>query len=146
MIKKTITYELFDGEKVTEDFWFNLTKTEIIEWKYSVNGGIDKLLENVINTRDQKSMISLVGELISRSYGEKSIDGKKFVKVVDGHKLFEDFRQTNAYDVLFMELSQNVDKAQEFLKGVIPPDVAESFTEKVNQSEGPAALLNASKA
>lgn len=123
MFAKKITYTDFSGETRTEEFLFNMSKTDIVQWQYSVNGGIDELFKKVTNEGDQVALISLVKDLIHRAYGEKSIDGKKFEKRRNGVDLADEFEQTAAYDVLFMELCQNSDAAAEFMNGIMPSDL-----------------------
>lgn len=115
MIKKTITYDNYDGESITEDFYFNLNKAELLEWECSYSGGMTKMIEKISATKDSTKIIPLFKELILKSYGEKSLDGKRFVK---NQELTDAFTQTEAYSNLFMELATNVDAAIEFIEGV----------------------------
>lgn len=121
MLKKTRTYEDFDGNKRTEDFYFNLTKAELIELQASENGGLEKLIKKIIDEQDQSKLISLFKEIICKAYGEKSLDGKRFIK---SQEITEAFTQTTAYSDLFMELVTDTDKASEFIIGLIPKDLA----------------------
>ena len=124
MIKKTITYTDYDGETRTEDFYFNLSKTELMEMNFSANGGMEKMLKKIIDASDVQKIIEVFKDIILRSYGEKSDDGKRFVKVRDGHKLAEEFAQTEAFSELFMELATDDKAAAEFINGVIPQSLA----------------------
>lgn len=123
MFTKKIKYTNFAGETREEEFLFHMSKTDIVQWQYSVNGGIDELFRRVINTNDQSALISLVKDLIHRAYGEKSLDGKKFIKRRDGVDLADEFEQTAAYDVLFMELISSAEAASEFINGIMPPEL-----------------------
>ena len=127
MIKKTITYVDFDDVERTEDHYFNLTKSELMEMDFSATGGMDRMIRNIIDAKDTKRLIELFKDIILKSYGEKSLDGKSFVKVRDGHKLADDFAQTSAYDALFMELATDDKAATEFITGVIPKKLAEDL-------------------
>lgn len=120
MIKKTIKYTDYDGNEREEELYFNLTKAELMEMNFSATGGLEKMLKKVVADQDSKKMMEIFKDLILRSYGEKSADGKRFIKYRDGHKLSEEFEQTEAYSELFMELASNEDAAVSFLKGVIP--------------------------
>ena len=124
MYKKTITYVDFDDVERTEDFYFNLTKSELMEMDFSATGGMEKLIKNVINTQDSKRIMEIFKEIILKSYGEKSLDGKRFVKTRDGHKLADDFAETSAYDTLFMELATNDKAATDFITGIIPKNLS----------------------
>lgn len=124
MIKKTITYVDYNGEERTEDFFFNLTKAEIMEMQMSEEGGLSEMLKKIVAAKDYPSIIKEFKKLILCSYGEKSADGKRFIK---SKELSDSFAQTEAYSILFTELAENVDEATAFFKGVIPAAVAEEI-------------------
>ena len=130
MFKKTITYTDFFGDKRTEDFYFNMNKAEVVEWQYSINGGINRLFEKIINDGAQSLLVSMIKDLIRRSYGERSIDGKRFEKKRNGQYLFDDFEQTMAYEALFMELIQDEKAAADFINGLMPPDLVAQMAAK----------------
>jgi len=117
MLKKTITYEDFNGNTRTEDFYFNLTRAEIAEMELSTPGGLTQLLEKIVSTVDIKAISELFKDLILRSYGEKSPDGKRFIK---NQELRDGFSQTNAYSDLFLELASGSESATAFVNGIIP--------------------------
>lgn len=120
MLKKTVTYETFDGETVTEDFYFNLTKAELSDRQFSVKGGLSALLEQIIKTNDQTKMYSMFKEIILAAYGEKSADGRKFIK---SKEISENFTHTEAYSAIFMELLDDADAAAAFVTGILPKDL-----------------------
>lgn len=124
MLKKTITYTDYDGVERTEDFYFNLSKAEIMEMDFSATGGMEKMIKKIVSTKDTKAMIEIFKEIILKSYGEKSSDGRRFIKVLDGRKLSEDFAQTEAYSELFMELATDDKAAAAFINGIIPQNLA----------------------
>lgn len=124
MIKKTIKYTDYDGNEQTGDFFFNLSKAELMEMNFSATGGLEKVIRRIISSEDTKGIIELFKDIILRAYGEKSDDGKRFVKYRDGHRLSEDFAQTEAYSELFMELASDDKAATEFINGVIPASLA----------------------
>lgn len=117
MLKKNIKYIDFDGNERTEDFYFNLTKAEVTEMEMSINGGLNKMLEKIVAEKDAKRIIEAFKDLILRSYGEKSPDGKRFIK---NQELRDAFAATEAYSDLFMELATNADSAAAFVNGIIP--------------------------
>lgn len=130
MFKKTITYKDFFGDTRTEDFYFNMNKAEVVEWQYSINGGINRLFEKIVNDGDQSLLVNMIKDLIRRSYGERSIDGKRFEKKRNGQYLFDDFEQTMAYEALFMELIQDEKAAADFINGLMPPDLVAQMAAK----------------
>lgn len=124
MIKKTLSYTDYDGNERTEDFYFNLNKAELMEMDFSASGGMEKMIKNIVDAQDTKRIIEVFKDIILKSYGEKSVDGKKFIKVRDGHRLAEDFAQTEAYSELFMQLATNDKAATDFINGIIPQSLA----------------------
>lgn len=131
MLKKTITYTDYNGVERTEDFYFNLSKAEIAEMELEIPGGMTALIERITKTKDTPSLVKMFKDLILRSYGEKSDDGRRFIK---SKELKENFEQTEAYSELFMELASNADAASEFINGITPkvPESAKKAIEKKN--------------
>lgn len=121
MIKKTIKYTDYNGVERTEDYYFNLNKAEVIEMAVSVEGGYSELIDRIIKTNDNREIVNVLKTIILKSYGEKSIDGKRFMKVDDnGNPLYRKFEDTEAFVELYMELANNAEKAAEFINAVIP--------------------------
>lgn len=118
MLKKTIEYEDYNGEKCIEEFYFNLSKAELAEMELSESGGLSTKLKQIMNTRDVPSIVKVLKEVILKSYGVPTADGKRFEK---SEKLSTDFSQTEAYSELFMELAGDADKAAAFINGIVPP-------------------------
>lgn len=123
MLKRTIKYTDYNGEERTEIFHFNLNKAEVTEMEMRHPGGIDGWLESLVNEKDQNKIVDTFKELVLSSYGEKSADGKYFVK---SPELSAKFSQTEAYVELFMLLATDAVAAAEFFKAVIPPQLAEA--------------------
>lgn len=121
MIKKTISYTDYDGNQRTEDFYFNLTKAEVVEMEASETGGLKNMLDSIIKTNDTKRLIEVFKNIIQKSYGEKSLDGKRFIK---NKEVLDNFTQTEAYSELFMELATNAESATAFVNGIFPKDIA----------------------
>ena len=120
MLKKTINYTDYNGAQRTEDFYFNLTKAEIMEMELSTTGGLAGMIERVVASQDAPAIIKIFKELVLKAYGEKSPDGKRFMK---SEELSTAFSQTEAYSILFMELATDSDEAAKFVNGIIPADV-----------------------
>lgn len=116
MITKTITYPDFLDEERTETFRFNLTEAELMKWELSKEGTLTEHIKRIQETVDVPKLIDLYSELIDRSYGIMDPTGRKFVKTKEA---LEDFKATNAYSNLFMELATNQDKGAEFIAGVV---------------------------
>lgn len=121
MLKKTITYSDLDGKSLTEDFYFNLSKAELAEFGLSRNGGFDTYLTKIVESENGDEIIAVFKKIISKSYGQRSEDGKSFIK---SEKLSEWFMGTEAYSNLFYELITDPKASAEFINGVIPSDLA----------------------
>lgn len=125
MLKKTITYTDYNGVERTEDFYFNLTKQEIMTMEFSTKGGLTELINKVVATQDSPAIVKIFQDLILASYGEKSLDGKRFMKMKpDGSRYADEFRETEAYSILFMELATDADAAAKFVNGIVPAEAA----------------------
>ena len=117
MLKETIKYKDYNGNERNEDFYFNLTQAECVELEASINGGLQALINKIIQTKDANELIVLWKRIIYLAYGEKSLDGKHFIK---SKEVKDNFTYTEAYSVLFMKLSTNTDAAVAFINGIIP--------------------------
>src|SRR5580765_2729909 len=122
MLKKSITYEDFNGEKVTEDFFFHLSKAELVELELSHKDGLSESLQRIVAAEDGKGIIAEFKNIILTAYGKRSEDGKRFIK---NTQLREEFESTEAYSELFVELVTDTDAAIEFINGVIPSGMVE---------------------
>ena len=132
MIKKTVTYDDYNDFSRTEDFYFNLTKAEVMEMQLSTVGGLDTMLKKLVASNDMPSIIKVFKELVLKAYGEKSPDGRRFIK---NDELRAEFEQTEAYSIIFMELA--TEAAAEFINGIVPKDLADQANIK---EVAPAAL------
>lgn len=133
MLKKTIEYEDYNGENRREDFYFNLTRTEVLEMEYNFGSGtsMTEILKVLINEKDIGAIIKTIKTIILSAYGEKSSDGKRFVK---NEEIRESFEQNPAFDVLYMELASNAEAAADFLNGIMPSSVTQSLGENPKQA------------
>ena len=114
-----MTYTDYNGEERTEDFYFNMTRAESAEMQLSVKGGFQALIERINNEKDLPAMIEIFKDIILRSYGKKSDDGRRFIK---SKELSEEFSQTEAYSDLFMELASDSKAAAAFINGIVPTE------------------------
>lgn len=120
MLKKEITYVDYNGVEKKETFWFNLTKSELMK-EFGAGDGTTETLQRIVDAKDGRALMDNFEKLILKAYGEKSPDGRRFLK---SKELSEEFSQTPAYDVLFMELLTNEKAAAEFTEGILPADLA----------------------
>lgn len=119
MLKKTMTYKDFNGEERTEELFFNLSKAELVEWEYMHEGGMTGTLRRAIAAKDNQTIMMAFKDLLFKAYGEKSPDGKRFIKSPEISKAFS---ETEAYSDLFMELFTSPEYAAEFIKGIVPQE------------------------
>ena len=117
MLKKTLTYIDYNNAERTEDFYFNLSKAEVMEMEMTTTGGLAEQITKIIAAQDNPSIIKIFKNLVLKSYGEKSPDGKRFIK---NDELRTAFSETEAYSNLFMELATNTDAATSFVNGIVP--------------------------
>lgn len=131
MLKKNITYPDYDGHERTEEYHFNLDEGEIMEMELSISGGFSKMVEKAINEERHPELFKIFKEMVLKSYGEKSGDGKYFLKEDEnGRSLARKFMQTKAYSVLMMELTNDAKAAAEFVNGIMPADMAAKYGAK----------------
>lgn len=138
MHKKTITYNDFDGNKRTEDAYFNLTKSEMIEFALDLPDGVsdtvdkdtleknpDMAASKLSNMLGKKGVYNFIKDLVLKSYGVKKEDGRRFAKQDEnGRPLYIEFAQTMAFEAVMEEFRNNDVAAAEFVKAVIPGDTA----------------------
>lgn len=127
MLKKTIKYVDYNGVEREEDFYFNLSKAEISEMELEIPGGMSEMLKRITKAQDTPSLVKIFKDLILRSYGQKSDDGKRFIK---SEELKVAFSQTEAYSELFMELATNAESASSFVNGILPADIAKKASKE----------------
>lgn len=116
MRKETITYTDYNNVTRTEDFFFNLNEAELTALQYGVDGGLKEMLERIVKSNDNKQIIACFHELIAKSYGEKSPDGRRFIK---SEELSEAFMQTEAYNELMLRFMTDANYSAEFINDVL---------------------------
>lgn len=140
MLKKTIKYTDFNDNEITEDFYFNLTTAELLQMEASSNGGLRPKLERLINTRDTAAIVTIFQEIIDKSYGVKSDDGRRFIK---NQEVLDEFKQSNAYSELYVELTTNTESAIAFITGIIPKDLSKKIDTDTIKKQAQDMLLPA---
>lgn len=132
MYKKTITYNDFDGNERTEDAYFNLTKTEMIEFALELPDGVsntvdptemdtDKAASKIASMLGKKGVFNFIKDLILKSYGIRKEDGRRFEK---SDQIRAEFAQTMAFESIMDEFMSNDIAAANFVKAVIPDKVS----------------------
>lgn len=135
MYKKTIKYVDYNGNEREEDCYFNLTDAELTDMELGVDGGFSAMLNRIVKAQDVPALIKVFKEMIIKSYGIKSDDGRRFIK---SPELAEEFTQTPAYNELYMSLATDEKKAAEFIRAIMPPKTMA----KVAEQEKDNKILN----
>jgi hypothetical protein len=130
LLKKSITFETFNDETVTEDHYFHLSKADLVELEVSHQGGMSGWIDRIVASQDGKELIDEFRKLILWAYGKKSDDGRRFIKTAE---LRDDFQSSPAYEALFMELVTDADAAAEFVNGIVPKGLGKDM-EKMKRS------------
>lgn len=124
MLRRNIKYTDYDGNERNEEFLFNLSKAELMEMQLGVDGGLDEMISALVKTQNVPEIMRIFKKIILKAYGEKSADGKRFIKTnKDGQSLGDEFAETEAYSVLFTELATDAKAAADFVNGIIPKDL-----------------------
>lgn len=139
MLPKKITYVDYDGVERTETFYFNMTEAELTMYQLERSGGMKQHLEKIVEGLDQPRILEIFRDIIHRSYGEKSDDGRRFIK---SDELSTAFEQTEAYSVLVMELLSDEKAAGDFINGLMPAKLREKAAATPN---GNANLLGSAQ-
>lgn len=121
MIKLTETYVDYNGVERTEDFYFHFTKAELLKMEMGVKGGLAEMVKRAAQTQDAPTIIKVFEDLVAKSYGVKTPDGKGFDK---DPKIVKEFLQTEAYSNIFMRLATDDEEAARFVNGVVPADMS----------------------
>lgn len=129
MIKKTITYEDFNGVSRTETFYFHFSQAEILEMEMGTAGGFAERIQKIVDAKDQPAIIKLVKDFVLDAYGEKSADGKRFMK---SEEIRTAFVENPAFSEIFMELATDAGKAAEFVNGVVPDNLKDKIAAAAN--------------
>lgn len=128
MLKKTFEYEDYEGNKIKQDEYFHLSEAELTEMTLSKKGGLDKMLQKIVDAKDTTEIIKVFKEVICKSYGELAPDGKTFRKTDEkGNPLYLNFIATPMYDQLFMELATDDEAGAAFINGIMPKKVSEEM-------------------
>lgn len=133
MLVKTIEFENYlTGEMVKDDFYFHLNQAEVVEWlTTSGDYTLDKVLLKLVRERNGKQIMDIIKDFIRKSYGEPSLDGRRFVK---SEELTDAFIQTEAYSKLFMELVSDGEKAAAFISGVMPKEMSDDIQKAIAEN------------
>lgn len=131
MLKKTFQYTDFNGNEQEETFYFNLSKSEVIEYELQERAGMSTTLQRIVEERDNQKILAHFKDIVMKSVGRKSDDGRRFVKNDD---IREDFLASPAYDEMFVWLMSEPGAGADFINSVFPQDV-EEFVKKIESDQ-----------
>lgn len=138
MLKKHFKYTDYNGNTREEDHYFHLSKAEILEMELGTSGGLAEMIQRIVSSQDIPSITKIFKDLILKSYGEKSPDGRRFIK---SEELTKAFTETEAYSQLYMELSTDADAASDFVNGIMPEDMKDK-TVDIGKEAADAGIVN----
>lgn len=138
MLKRLITYTDFNDEEITEEFYFNISKTEIVQLEASSFGGFSAWIQGIIKAEDITTLMQQFERIILLSYGEKSPDGKHFVKNDENKARF---KSSAAYDSLFWEIFQDEEKMASFITAVVPKEASDNARAEIENTQALVTLV-----
>lgn len=137
MLKRTVKYKDFNDQEVEEVVYFNLTRSELFDLALKDDGGFARYLERVSKSDSPGQLFTEIKNIILLGYGEKSEDGKRFIKTRDGQRLSDEFVQTAAYDQLFSEFTENATEFANFVKAMLPSDLLQQLEQDMLKAQQP---------
>lgn len=140
MFCKTITYTDFNGLERKENFYFHFSEDEIIEMELTNDGGFSDFLKRIIDAKDQNMLIKEFKKFVLKAYGEKSTDGRRFIK---SDEISKAFSETPAYTTLYMELAFNSESASKFVNALIPPETIKEILKHVETAKNDQTKVKA---
>lgn len=121
MIKQTLIYKDYSGEEHTEDYYFHLSKPELVDLEVSREGGLSVWLPQMISSNDLAAVVEMFKKIVSMSLGIRSEDGRKFDKrSPEARAYVREFMDSPAYEALFDAMTQNENAAAAFITGIVP--------------------------
>lgn len=133
MLKKTMTYEGFNGEPITEDFYFNLSKAELVEMEFTAGkDGFAALMAKIVAEDDREEILKTFKKIILMSIGRRSEDGRRFEK---SEQISREFEQTNAFSDLLFEFYSESSSAAEFVTAIVPTDLSNQLDKAIAAGE-----------
>lgn len=134
-----VTYENFDGEIVDEELYFHLSKGELTDMELKRYPLSLKLARVTSGNGGAADAYELMREFIACSYGQRSADGRRFIKDEAETK---SFLISPAYDALLDKLIGDEQFAYKFMSGLFPKDVMEKAQKLIDENPGksPAEL------
>lgn len=134
MVKRTIKYTDFNGEQRVEDFYFNLTAAEVAKMEWSKNGGLSTFMKRIFDAKDITEITKVIDMMIMEAYGEKSDDGKYFVKGKD-HEKARAFMETQAYSDFYFDLISRKGAMAQFFNELVPKELADKAEAMAKEAE-----------
>lgn len=137
MIYRDITYTDYNGETVTDRFYFNLSRAELLRLDIKSKDGLYKYMQRIVNSGDNAAIWSMFEEFVTLAVGKKSVDGRRFDKSDEAKK---DFLESDAYsEFLYMLMSGNYgtdpNYAANFINGIIDEEAINKSLEKLKGSD-----------
>lgn len=123
MYKETVTFTDLNDVEREEDCYFHLNEAELMKLEAGITGGFVEMIDKAIKAKDGKTILDTFDDIMHKSYGVKSADGRKFIK---NEEVWLNFKETEAYSIIFTKLVTDADYASKFIAGIIPKNIKES--------------------
>ena len=117
MYVEKIKYTDYDGNEREEPVMFELSEAEVVEMDLITPGGMNQLLQRIIDAKDMPSLITEFKNILLKSYGVKSPDGRHFIKTPEK---VQEFVSSPIYSMMFMKMATDEEYASNFIKRVLP--------------------------
>lgn len=129
MFRYVDVYKDFNGTERKETVYFDLNQSEIIGLEIDSEKGLSEYLQEISDAKNAKEMMRFFTNTLYKAYGEKSADGRRFVK---SKELSDAFTQTVIYQDIYAELLTNAEFASKFINSIMPDMGA--LADKINKN------------
>jgi hypothetical protein len=120
MFKETFEFKDYFGVDRKEDHYFQLSEPEVMQLNFSSVGNLKDTVEKITQEQDGGRIISLFEQIIQKAHGERSEDGRLFIK---NKEALERFIYSPVYSMMYMKLATDADYAARFLREILPKDM-----------------------
>lgn len=140
MLKERIKYVDHDGKEYERDFYFHLSKADLIKLEVGHNGGLETYLGNIINSQDNAEIMQNFETIFKIAYGIKLPDDSFVKRPEETEKFFA----SEAWSEFLVKLISDADYAAKVINNLVPKEISEQaakdgFRPGANTAPPPAA-------
>lgn len=125
MFKHSVEYVDFNGSDRKEDLYFHLSLPEVTRLEAEIGMGLEDYIKGLTTNQELNTLLAFLERMLLSSYGQKTSDGKSFIK---SQVIREAFEYSQAYAEIFEQVLSNPDLARKFGE-----NVADNGKSKKNQ-------------